>query len=138
MPALTTYPLVTVQHLKASRDFFVRHFAMAVVFEASWVAMLADGSDGRICLGLMSSDHPSAPPGPEIFDGHGMIMTFQVEDVSDLYARLKQAGVPLVHEPTDEPWGQRRFMTRDPSGILVDVVEQIEPTPGYWDKYLAG
>src|SRR5262245_17686004 len=138
MLALATYPLVTVKHLKESRDFFLRHFAMAVVFEASWVVMLGDGSDGRICLGLMSGDHPSAPPGPETFDGQGMIMTFQVENVSDLYARLKQASVPLVHDLTDEPWGQRRFMTRDPSGIFVDVVEQIESTPGYWDNYLAG
>jgi hypothetical protein len=41
-----------------------------------------------------------------------------------------------VHELADEPWGQRRFMTRDPSGILFDVVEQTEPATGFWDKYL--
>lgn len=33
--------------------------------------------------------------------------------------------------------GQRRFMVRDPSWLLVDVVEQIEPQPGYWDRYPA-
>jgi uncharacterized glyoxalase superfamily protein PhnB len=133
MVALTAYPLITVKHLAASRDFYLAHFAMAVVFEASWVVMLSDRSDGRICLGLMSTDHPSSPPGPEVFDGQGMIMTFQVEAVSGLYARLKKAGVPFVHDLKDEPWGQRRFMTRDPSGILIDVVEQIEPAPR-WPK----
>ena len=35
----------------------------------------------------------------------------------------------------DALWGQRRFMTRDPSGISVDVVEQIEPASGFWEKY---
>jgi catechol 2,3-dioxygenase-like lactoylglutathione lyase family enzyme len=136
MVALTAYPLITVKHLQGSRDFYLRHFAMVVIFEASWVVMLANGSAGRICLGLMSQDHPSSPRGPEVFDGRGMIMTFQVENVADLYARLKQADAPLVYDLTEEPWGQRRFMTRDPSGILIDVVEHIEPAPGFWDKYL--
>ena len=37
------------------------------------------------------------------------------------------------------PWLGRRFVVRDPSGILVDVVEQIEPAPGYWEgSYHAG
>jgi hypothetical protein len=26
-------------------------------------------------------------------------------------------------------------MTRDPAGMLVDVVEQIEPAPGFWERY---
>lgn len=136
MAALTAYPLITVQDLKASRDFYLTHFEMSVVFEASWVVMLSNATDGAICLGLMSADHPSHPPGPDIFDGRGMIMTLQVETVSDVYARLQQSGAPIVYPLKDEPWGQRRFMTRDPSGVLVDVVEQIEPAPGYWDKYL--
>jgi predicted enzyme related to lactoylglutathione lyase len=138
MAVLATYPLITVKHLGQSRDFFQQHFAMVVVFEANWVVMLAAEGDGRICLGLMSEDHPSSPPGPEVFDGQGMIMTMQVENVADLYARLTQADGPLVYALTEEPWGQRRFMTRDPSGVLVDVVEQIEPAPGFWDEYLGG
>lgn len=135
MSTLTAYPLITVKDLKASRDFFLTHFGMRIVFEASWVVMLSSGTDGAISLGLMTGDHPSNPPGPEIFDGCGMIMTMQVENVTDVHARLQQSGVPIVYGLKDEPWGQRRFMTRDPSGVLVDVVEQIEPVPGFWDQF---
>lgn len=137
MTTLATYPLITVKDLTASRDFFVTHFDMGVAFQASWVAMLSSAANGAICLGLMTADHPSKPPGPEVFDGRGMIVTMQVENVSDVHARLEQAGAPIVYGLTDEPWGQRRFMTRDPSGVLVDVVEQIEPMPGFWDQYMA-
>lgn len=135
MATLQTYPLLTVKRLKESRDFFLRYFGMSVVFEASWVVMLSSGDDGAIALGLMSQDHPSSPPGPETFNGQGMIMTLQVDDVSKTYARMRELGAPIVYDLKDEPWGQRRFMTRDPSGILVDVVEQTEPAPGYWEKY---
>ena len=31
----------------------------------------------------------------------------------------------LVHPLTDEPFGQRRFSVRDPSGLWVNVVRQM-------------
>lgn len=136
MGSLQAYPLITVTRLEASRDFFLRCFGMSVVFEASWIVMLSSRDDGSISLGLMSHDHPSNPPGPETFNGLGMIMTFQSDAVSELYARLKGLGAPIVQDLKDEPWGQKRFMTRDPSGILIDVVEQTAPAPGYWENYI--
>jgi uncharacterized glyoxalase superfamily protein PhnB len=50
-----------------------------------------------------------------------------------VFERVRDSGVPFI-PPTDEAWGQRRFMTRDPAGVLIDVVEQIEPAQGFWDK----
>jgi predicted enzyme related to lactoylglutathione lyase len=134
MTAQTIYPLITVTALRESRDFFLRHFALAVAFEASWVVMLATGGTETIVLGLMSPDHPSAPPGPEAFSGQGMIVTVQVEDAAAMYATLTAAGAPIHYPLTDEPWGQRRFMTVDPSGILVDVVQQTDPAPGFSER----
>jgi catechol 2,3-dioxygenase-like lactoylglutathione lyase family enzyme len=130
------YPLITVTKLAESRDFFVKHFGMHLVFEASWVAMLARAEGGSIALGLMTADHPSNPPGPEEFNGKGMIITFQVEDAAAEHKRLQAAGAPITYGLAVEPWGQRRFMVQDPSGILVDVVEQIEPAAGFWDQYM--
>jgi uncharacterized glyoxalase superfamily protein PhnB len=98
--------------------------------------MLGLPGRGEICLGLMSPDHPTQPPGPDTFGGKGMIVTVQVEDATDAFASLKRSGAPIVYGLHDEPWGQRRFMTRDPGGVLVDVVEQTEPAEGCWEKYM--
>jgi len=136
MKIVDTYPLITTSSLHAARDFYVTHFGMDVIFEASWVVMLGNGERGNIGLGLMRADHPTNPPGPEIFDGKGMVVTIQVEDAAQALASLKQTGAPIIYDLHNEPWGQRRFMTRDPGGMLIDVVEQTEPAPGYWDKYL--
>jgi uncharacterized glyoxalase superfamily protein PhnB len=138
MAGFTSYPLITVTRLQESRDFFVRFFGMSIVFEASWVVMLAHEEGGSIGLGLMTADHPSQPPGPETFGGKGMILTFQVDDAASAYARLKGLGAPIVYDLKEEPWGQKRFMGRDPSGIGIDVVEQTEPAPGFWDKHMTG
>lgn len=135
MKILSSYPLVTVRDLPASRAFFIGHFGFEAVFEASWVVMLGREAGGAISLGLMAPDHPTEPPGSEAFDGRGMIVTVEVEDAAEACAALRRGGAPIVYDLHDEPWGQRRFMTVDPSGILVDVVEQIEPTLGYWERF---
>lgn len=136
MKMLDAYPLITVKNTGPSRDFFVKHFGLDVIFEASWVTMLGDGKTGKIALGLMTADHPTNPPGPEVFDGKGMLVTVQVADAAKAANELKANGAAIFYDVHDEPWGQRRFALRDPAGILVDVVEQTEPAEGWWDPYM--
>jgi DNA gyrase inhibitor GyrI len=78
------------------------------------------------------------PPDQRTFDGRGVLITIQVTDAAQACDRLKACGVPIVYDLKDEAWGQRRFVTRDPGGALnlVDVVQQTEPQPGYWERYL--
>lgn len=138
MKIMDSYPLLTVRDMRASRDFYVKHFGLGVVFESDWVTMLGNSRSGRIAIGLMTPDHPTNPPGPEVFDGKGMIVTIQVQDAEKARAELRDRGVQVFYDVTDEPWGQRRFTLTDPSGVIVDVVEQTEPAEGYWEKYMTG
>jgi uncharacterized glyoxalase superfamily protein PhnB len=41
-----------------------------------------------------------------------------VEDVDAIYERAKAAGAEIVMEPTDQPYGSRDFICRDPEGHL--------------------
>ena len=47
-----------------------------------------------------------------------------------------RSAASIAYPLRDEPWGQRRFGLYDPAGTWVDVIEQIDPAPGFWDKYL--
>lgn len=134
------YPLITTPALFEARDFYVTHFGFDVLFEASWFVYLSGPGEDETrgaTLAFMHPDHPSNPPGPESFDGRGMILTVEVSDAKGVFERVSAGGAPIVHPLTDEDWGQRRFMTRDPAGVLVDVVQQIEPKQGFWDQYPA-
>jgi uncharacterized glyoxalase superfamily protein PhnB len=130
------YSVIATDQLSECRDFYVHWFHFEVVFEASWFVYLASKGDHSLGIAFMSPEHPSRPPGPERFSGHGMFLTLQVADATAEYVRLRAAGAPIVYELRDEPWGQRRFALRDPSNTFVDIVEQIEPAPGFWDEYL--
>lgn len=130
----SAYPVVVTPRLAASRDFYLRHLGFEVVFEASWFVYLASGTTG---IAFMTPDHPSQPPGPEAFGGKGVFMTFQVADASKAFQQVKKGGATIAYALRDEPWGQKRFGLVDPNGMWVDVVQQIEPAKGYWDKYMA-
>ena len=127
--------IVTPRH-RECREFYIRWFGCSVVFEASWFALLAVPGEPSRSLAFMAPDHPSTPPGPEIFNGNGVFLTFQVADAAAEFRRLREAGATFVYALREEPWGQSRFALRDPAGTWIDVVEQIEPAPGFWDRYL--
>ena len=130
------YPIVVTEHLAACRDFYRRWFELEVAFESTWFVLLGRSQGSRASLAFMHPTHPSAPPGPEIFSGKGVCLEFQVADAAVEYARFQGGGAPIVLQLRDEPFGQRRFGLFDPAGVWIDVVEQIEPVPGWWDRYL--
>ena len=49
------------------------------------------------------------------------ILEFQVDDVDGVRARLGDAPVDHVMPPTDQPWGNRSMLLRDPDGNLVNI-----------------
>lgn len=138
MRILDAYPVVVTDRLRECRDFYYRWFGFEVGFEADWFVWLRNDADRPVALAFMHSAHPSSPPSPEPYSGEGTFLTVQVADARAEHERLVAGGVELALGLTDEPWGQRRFGVVDPAGMWVDVVEQIEPAPGWWDPYVTG
>ena len=130
------YSVIVTDQRAECRDFYVRWFGFQVVFEASWFVYLAAAGDHAFGLAFMAPDHPSQPPGPDTFNGKGMFLTLQVADAALEFQRLKRAGLEIAYELHDEPWGQRRFALYDPAHTWVDVVQPIDPAPGFWERYV--
>lgn len=138
MKVLGLHPMITTSKLFEARDFYVNHFGFKVYFEASWYTYLEgelDEDGSAAILSFIHPDHPSHPPGADLFDGRGMTLTMEVADAAAVHASLVESGAPITYPLTDEEWGQRRFMTQDPAGVQIDVVEQTTPQPGYWERY---
>lgn len=129
------YPIIVTPKLVDCRDFWLL-LKFTVVFEASWFVLL-QAEDGSATLAFMHPDHPSTPPGPEMFSGKGMCLELQVEDANAAYEEATDVGLPVSYPLTQEPFGQLRFGFHDPSGLWVDVVEQVESAEGFWDRYMS-
>ena len=55
-----------------------------------------------------------------------VIFDFQVEDVDRERARLDQLVNEFVLEPTNQPWGNRSMLFRDPDGNLINFFAPIQ------------
>lgn len=128
------YPIVITSQKDRCRDFWSQRLGFEVRFDSSWFCWLS-AADGSASIAFMTPDHPSAPPGPEAFDGRGLCFELEVEDVAAVHARCVEAGVDIGYPLTTEAFGQRRFGFADPSRLWVDVVQQVAPQDGWWDRY---
>ena len=74
---------------------------------------------GNTRLGLSQDD---GKKGTDRVKGVGMRLYIEADDnIDEVAARAKAAGVALVSEPQDTEWGSRAFDVKEPSGFLITI-----------------
>jgi len=129
------YPVLMTDRVEETARFFQKHFAFKAVFEADWYVHLQSAEDSRINLAVLDRTHETIPEEGRGNRATGMLLNFEVEEVDEIYDRLKGAGLPMLLELQDEPFGQRHFITKDPNGVLIDVIKPIPPSPEFLAQY---
>ena len=128
------YPVIGVEKVDESRDFYTRYFDFEITFEADWYVSLKHKKNPAYELALLDYHHPSLPEAYRK-PAQGVLINVEVENVDKLYEVLKEAGLPIDLELKSEGWGQRHFITHDPHGILIDVIQNIPPQGEFADQY---
>jgi uncharacterized glyoxalase superfamily protein PhnB len=113
-------PSLTVDDLERSTTFFT---GLGFEVEDRWEQ---DGKllgvmlkAGNTRLGLSQDD---GKKGRDRVKGVGMRLYIEAEDnIDDVAARAKAAGIALVSEPQDTEWGSRAFDVKEPSGFLLTI-----------------
>lgn len=128
------YPVIQTQNVPGTASFYVDNFRFKVSFDSDWYCHLQSSEDPKVNLAILKGDHKTIPA-----EGHGstqcMILNFQVEDVDTEFERAQSGGLPILKPLTDEVFGQRHFITRDPNGVLIDVIKPIPPADEFVEKY---
>ncbi|TIT59190.1 MAG: glyoxalase, partial [Mesorhizobium sp.] len=68
----------------------------------------------------------------------GLLINFEVKDPDAVYERILAAGLPILRSLRDEPFGQRHFITKDPNGVLIDVIKPIPPSAEFLAQFVEG
>lgn len=131
------FPVICADDVAACSEFYQRLLELKPVFEADWYAQLQSPDDPAVEIAFVQRSHASVP------EGHrnppaGVIVTLESEDVDDVHARAVELELPIVLALRDEDWGQRHFITRDPTGLLLDVVKVIPAAAEYAEAYAVG
>lgn len=137
MKVSSFYPVVLTEQVMDTARFYREYFGFEAVFEADWyVSLRLEGEGASFELAVLDPRHETIPEGFRLRT-QGLILNFEVEDVDREYERLIQnEGLPLELDIRDEAFGQRHFITRDPNGILIDVITNIAPVEEYSENYI--
>ena len=128
------FPVLTTDKLVECRNFYIKHFGFKVAFEADWYIHLI--SEKGIQLGFLQPGRSSQPAFlHNAYPGHGVVYSFEVDNVDQEYEKIKSSKVQILLHVRTEEWGQKHFMVKDPGGMIIDLVQAVEPTREYKNKY---
>ena len=94
-----------------TRDFFVGLLGFEVAMDMGWVVTVASPTNPAAQVTIIGNDDMAAPG-----------ISVEVADVDAVHARAVQEGFEIAYPLRDEEWGVRRFMLREPSGTIVNVL----------------
>src|SRR3954470_3510045 len=94
-----------------TRDFFTDLLGFEVAMDLGWVVTVASPTNASTQVTIVGNDDPAAPG-----------ISVEVDDVEGVYARAAERGLEIAYPLRDEEWGFRRFMLREPSGTIVNVL----------------
>jgi uncharacterized glyoxalase superfamily protein PhnB len=113
-------PSLTVDDLQQSLQFFG---GLGFEVDEKWeengvlLGVMLKAGDARI--GLSQDD---GKKGRDRVKGVGMRLYIEAaDDVDQVAARAKAAGIPLTREPHDTEWGTRAFEVTEPSGFAFTI-----------------
>ena len=93
------------------------------VFGDAYVEFIADGSSLAISSQATMDTYGARATIPQ--SNRSMVLDFQVDDVDREYQRIRDVVGEMVLEPTNQPWGNRSMMFRDPDGNLINFYAPI-------------
>jgi catechol 2,3-dioxygenase-like lactoylglutathione lyase family enzyme len=104
-------PNIRSESLDETREFFVRLLGFEVAMDLGWVVTVASPTNSSVQVTIVGNDDPAAPG-----------ISVEVDDVDSVHATAVERGLEIAYPLRDEEWGVRRFMLREPSGTIVNVL----------------
>ena len=114
--------------LQKSKDFYVELLGFKVKYDSDWYVQLCSPEDSEIEYGIIQKNHDLVPEQYRQ-PPNGVYVTFVVDDTDAVYAKALGMNVPILQEPRNEFYGQRRFLAKDPNGCLIDICSPWEGNP---------
>ncbi len=116
----SAFPIIATPDLERSLAFYRDLLDGRVTFQFP-----PEGDPGYVGIEIGSS-HLGIGLDPTATDSDGQRFSLWIyaDDCDAAIDRLRAAGVTILEEPTDQPWGERVARVADPDGNIVIVGSQ--------------
>jgi uncharacterized glyoxalase superfamily protein PhnB len=111
----------------AAGKWLARHLGFEVLADLGWYVNTQHPDREGLFVDFVRDDDETwveRPAGVQ-----GALLALAVPDVDAQHDRLAAEGVAVVKALVTEPWGQRRFQVAGPDGLVVELLQLVEPDP---------
>ena len=120
------YTRIVTEDVQALTRFYKEITGIApMVFNDAYVEFPNEGTALAISSQQTMELHGAGATVPA--SNRSIVMDFQVDDVDQERRRLDAIIDEFVLEPTNQPWGNRSMLFRDPDGNLINFFAPIRP-----------
>lgn len=109
---------IAASHPAAARAFYEDILGLSLAMDHGWILTFAAGDIAAAPQISIASEGGSGTPVPDL--------SIEVDDLDAIFGRVVEAGLSIEYGPAEEPWGVKRFYTRDPFGRLVNILAHLE------------
>src|SRR5690625_2165867 len=107
---------VNTKDVTLAKKFYQDVLGLNLLMDQGWITTY--GSNEKMTVQIsFASQGGSNTPTPDV--------SIAVDDVDLAFERVKKAGFKVEYGPVVEPWGVRRFFTRDPFGKLINILSHL-------------
>jgi catechol 2,3-dioxygenase-like lactoylglutathione lyase family enzyme len=138
MKVTSYYPVVMTGDVAGTAAFYRSHFGFVPLFTSDWYVHLQLEDNPSVNLAVLDGSHETIPEAARGQVAGGLLLNFEVDDPDAVNERLQAAGLPILLPLRDEAFGQRHFITRDPNGVLIDIIKPIAPSAEFAQQYEPG
>jgi catechol 2,3-dioxygenase-like lactoylglutathione lyase family enzyme len=110
-------PNISSDRPAETREFFEDLLGFEPAMDLGWVTTVVSPTNPTAQVTIVGGDDMAAPG-----------ISVEVADVDAVYARAAELGLEIAYPLRDEEWGVRRFMVREPSGTVVNILSHRTPS----------
>lgn len=104
---------IKTDDLSKAEQFYQDILELDILMDHGWIKTLGNDEEAKVQISFAEQ----GGNGTEVPD-----LSIEVENVDEIYDKMKKVGFEIIYALTDEDWGVRRFFVKDPFQKLINIL----------------
>ncbi|RKE82139.1 MULTISPECIES: VOC family protein [unclassified Chryseobacterium] len=104
---------IKTNDLSRAHQFYQDILELDVLMDHGWIKTLGNEEEAKVQISFAEQGGNDT----EVPD-----LSIEVDNVNEVYEKMKKAGFEITYELTHEEWGVRRFFVIDPFDRLINIL----------------
>ncbi|SIS63732.1 Glyoxalase-like domain-containing protein [Chryseobacterium ureilyticum] len=104
---------IKTNDLPKSNQFYQEILELDVLMDHGWIKTLGNEEESKvqISFAVQGGNDTDVPD-----------LSIEVDNIEEIYDKMKKEGFKIVYDITNEDWGVRRFFVEDPFGKVINIL----------------